>query len=152
MPKTKSEFCTTTYVDIVPLPKSKQIKTFYPDDPERHHSQSFAGFKIHLARKSNKYIQNYFIPSGIMVIMSWVSFIFNITQTKNLFLKQYVISDQLCGATRGRSWKNGTLDYFSFGSDQPFCKLYQRISQCRFIDIGFSVDVLMYFSHLSSHN
>ena len=60
-------------IDVVPLPKWKQIKTFYPDDPERRHSQSFAGFEIHLARKSNKYIQNYFIPSGIMVIMSWVN-------------------------------------------------------------------------------
>ena len=63
-------------IGVVPLPKWKQIKTFYPDDPERRHSQSFAGFEIHLARKSNKHIQNYFIPSGIMVIMSWVSVIF----------------------------------------------------------------------------
>ena len=60
-------------IDVLPLPISKHEKTFYPDDPEMKHSQSFAGFEIHLTRKPSKYFQNFFIPSGLMVVMSWVS-------------------------------------------------------------------------------
>ena len=59
-------------IEVRPLPESKHEKTFYPDDPKMRHSQSFAGFEIHLTRKPNKYFQNVFLPSGLMVTMSWV--------------------------------------------------------------------------------
>ena len=55
------------------LPDSRQKRTFYEDDPELRHSQSFAGFEVHLKRKPNKYLQNYFVPSGLLVVISWVS-------------------------------------------------------------------------------
>ena len=60
-------------VDVYHLPDSRQKRTFYEDDPELRHSQSFAGFEVHLKRKPNKYLQNYFVPSGLLVVISWVS-------------------------------------------------------------------------------
>ena len=59
-------------VDVYHLPESRQKKTFYENDPELTHSQSFAGFEVHLKRKPNKYLQNYFVPSGLLVVISWV--------------------------------------------------------------------------------
>ena len=60
-------------VDVFHLPNSRKKRTFYEDDPELRHSQSFAGFEVHLKRKPNKYLQNYFVPSGLLVVISWVS-------------------------------------------------------------------------------
>ena len=34
---------------------------------------SLAGFQIRLERHSLKYIFNYYLPSGLFVVMSWVS-------------------------------------------------------------------------------
>ena len=64
-------------VDVYHLPDSRQKRTFYEDDPELRHSQSFAGFEVHLKRKPNKYLQNYFVPSGLLVVISWVSLYVN---------------------------------------------------------------------------
>ena len=33
---------------------------------------SFGGFEIRLVRKTEKYVYNYFIPSGLLVVVSWV--------------------------------------------------------------------------------
>ena len=60
-------------VDVYHLPDSRKKRTFYEDDPELRHSQSFAGFEVHLKRKPNKYLQNHFVPSGLLVVISWVS-------------------------------------------------------------------------------
>ena len=70
-------------VDVYHLPESRQKKTFYENDPELMHSQSFAGFEVRLKRKPNKYLQNYFVPSGLLVVISWVS-IFIQTVTKQM--------------------------------------------------------------------
>jgi len=35
---------------------------------------SNAGFHIHLRRKSTPYLLNYYLPSGLLVIVSWVSY------------------------------------------------------------------------------
>ena len=59
-------------VDVYHLPDSRLKKTFYENDSEMTHSQSFAGFEVHLKRKPNKYLQNYFVPSGLLVVISWV--------------------------------------------------------------------------------
>ena len=60
-------------VDVHHLPESRQKKTFFEDNIELSHSQSFAGFELHLKRKPNKYLQNYFVPSGLLVVITWVS-------------------------------------------------------------------------------
>ena len=60
-------------VDVYHLPESRQKKTFHDEDLGFSHSQSFAGFELHLKRKANKYLQNYFVPSGLLVVISWVS-------------------------------------------------------------------------------
>ena len=39
----------------------------------REHSRS--GFKINLRRKVSTFIFNYYIPSGLFVIVSWMSFV-----------------------------------------------------------------------------
>ena len=65
------------------MPISKQTKTFFPDDPEKRHSQSFAGLEIHIMRKSNRHFLNVIIPSGVMVVMSWVS-----PKTMYIFIKR----------------------------------------------------------------
>ncbi len=36
--------------------------------------QSMAGFQIFLSRKINTYVLNYYVPSGLCVIVSWMSF------------------------------------------------------------------------------
>ena len=33
---------------------------------------SIGGFEIQLVRKTEKYLYNYFIPSGLIVVVSWV--------------------------------------------------------------------------------
>ena len=60
-------------IDVNHLPESRQKKTFHAEDFGFSHSQSFAGFELHLKRKANKYLQNYFVPSGLLVVISWVS-------------------------------------------------------------------------------
>ena len=37
---------------------------------------SLAGFEMKLQRHSLKYVANYYLPSGLFVIVSWVCFIF----------------------------------------------------------------------------
>ena len=70
-------------VEVYHLTESRQKKTFYENDPELTHSQSFAGFEVHLTRKPNKYLQNYFVPSGLLVVISWVG-IFTQTVTQKM--------------------------------------------------------------------
>ena len=43
-----------------------------PTDRNEKSGYSITGFKINLKRNVNKYIFNYYIPSGLMVITSWV--------------------------------------------------------------------------------
>ena len=76
-------------VDVYHLPDSRLKKTFYENDPELTHSQSFAGFEVHLTRKPNKYLQNYFVPSGLLVVISWVGIL-----KKDYYLTN-VISSQI---------------------------------------------------------
>ena len=76
-------------IEVLPLPRLRQTKTFYPNDPDVH-SQSFAGFEIHLTRKQNKYFQNFFIPSGLMVVMSWVRCIFDLYKTRKIPIEKYI--------------------------------------------------------------
>lgn len=39
---------------------------------ESYINYSVTGFEIHLKRQSQKYIINYFVPSGLFVVVSWV--------------------------------------------------------------------------------
>ena len=49
-----------------------EIDTFYLWDSYQNYS--IAGFEIRLKRQSFKYPVNYFLPSGLFVVASWVMF------------------------------------------------------------------------------
>ena len=53
-------------VEVNELPKSKTKQCFAIGCFSR------GGFEIGLVRKTEKYVYNYFIPSGLLVIVSWV--------------------------------------------------------------------------------
>ena len=38
-----------------------------------HYNYSLTGFEMRLERNSFKYIVNYYLPSGLFVVVSWVS-------------------------------------------------------------------------------
>ena len=43
-----------------------------PDNPDAIFKLSIRGLEIHLKRHSTRYIVNYFLPSGLLVTVSWV--------------------------------------------------------------------------------
>ena len=55
-------------VEVIQLPESIQKLCF-------DGSGCFAvgGFQMRLSRKAKKYVNNYFVPSGLLVIISWVN-------------------------------------------------------------------------------
>ena len=59
-------------IDIVPL--DEQDKIFYWLDIANY---SVTGFQINLKRNSLKYLVNFYLPSGLFVIVSWVRTIDN---------------------------------------------------------------------------
>jgi hypothetical protein len=59
-------------IEIVPLNEEDTI--FYWLDIANY---SVTGFQINLQRNSLKYLVNYYLPSGLFVIVSWASIIFN---------------------------------------------------------------------------
>ena len=59
-------------IDIIPL--DEQDKIFYWLDIANY---SVTGFQINLKRNSLKYLVNFYLPSGLFVIVSWVRTIDN---------------------------------------------------------------------------
>ena len=55
--------------DVLPL--KEEDKIFVWDK----YNFSLAGFEMRLKRNSFKYIINYYLPSGLFVIVSWVRFL-----------------------------------------------------------------------------
>ena len=68
---------------------------------------SVGGFEMRLSRKAKKYVNNYFVPSGLLVVISWVSKqllqITIIIMNSNYFMVLLQI-DKLCYSPRSCSW------------------------------------------------
>ena len=63
----------------------------YPLNPEDTSYQalnmnySVAGFQLVLSRKASFYVVTYYLPSGLFVVVSWISFLIN-PEVRNLTL------------------------------------------------------------------
>ena len=58
-------------IEIYPLsPEDKQYSAL-------NMNYSVAGFKLVLARKMSFYVVTYYLPSGLFVVVSWISFLVN---------------------------------------------------------------------------
>ena len=53
-------------IEIGPIPERMKSKAYAMG------SYSHAGFEMRLARKPTKYLANYYAPTGILVMISWV--------------------------------------------------------------------------------
>ena len=56
-------------LEINPLPEHEELS--FPDNNGNHYQRT--GFEIKFQHNFGKYLMNYYIPSGILVIFSWVS-------------------------------------------------------------------------------
>ena len=56
------------------LVQKKALKSNEYDLSLRNVSGNYSGFSMVMSRKSTVYIYTYFVPSGLMVVVSWVSF------------------------------------------------------------------------------
>ena len=57
-----------------------EIYSLSPEDKQYsalNMNYSVAGFKIVLARKMSFYVVTYYLPSGLFVVVSWISFLVN---------------------------------------------------------------------------
>ena len=50
---------------------------------------SLSGFEMKLGRNSLKYLVNYYLPSGLFVVVSWVCILFSFNHFKSSWLKLY---------------------------------------------------------------
>ena len=55
-------------IEILPLKQKDELLIWDYDN------YSLTGFEMRLERNSFKYIVNYYLPSGLFVVVSWVSF------------------------------------------------------------------------------
>ncbi|XP_059083258.1 glutamate-gated chloride channel alpha-like [Tigriopus californicus] len=58
-----------------PLPQENQFSVTHALHKSNGSVQSQTGFQIHLERKMSTYIFNYYLPSGLFVIVSWMSYV-----------------------------------------------------------------------------
>ena len=57
-----------------------EIYSLAPEDKQYsalNMNYSVAGFRIVLARKMSFYVVTYYLPSGLFVVVSWISFLVN---------------------------------------------------------------------------
>ena len=54
-------------IEIGPIPKGMERKIYGPN-----FAWSIAGFEMKLMRKPKKYLANYYAPTGMLVLVSWV--------------------------------------------------------------------------------
>ena len=99
--------------------------------------RSYTGFNINLERNIYKYIWNYYIPSGLLVSISWVSKYF-VENYENYFLlkKKFMLffisffKDKFCDSTRCGTRSYCPIDYHIFSNDKYFhnghCKISTR--------------------------
>ncbi len=64
-------------IEIVPL--SKEDTIFYWLDIANY---SVTGFQINLQRNALKYLVNYYLPSGLFVVVSWVCKLYSISKPR----------------------------------------------------------------------
>ena len=93
-------------VEINELTRSKQIQEYGSS------KYSIVGCGIRLDRNLRKYMMNYYIPSGLLVTASWVSF--SSKFHSNLKKKFLFFSAKFCNSYRLSSWKNGLTCYIVF--------------------------------------
>ena len=98
-------------VEIESLPESMKLRKFKSNGRRF----AYAGCAVKLKRYVQKYILNYFMPSGLLVLVSWVSTSYFFKLNFSEFKKGVKLTflDQLCHTTRTNSWKN-CLAYYSF--------------------------------------
>ena len=110
------------YVQVNELPYSKQIKVDGGIVKQR------TGFEIQLDRNIMSYLIDYYIPSGILVVASWV--MSNIYQywanfekiNIRIFLKTKIyFSDQLYDTSRCSARSNGITNDPVFDLNQSIC-------------------------------
>lgn len=100
---------------------NREVKPFDDYDEEFIRSDgkimkwSVVGFSIHLMRKPMKILIDYFIPSGLLVIVSWVIISNRLVHIlpKVLISLSYQFSDQFCYTTRSCTWTNDTINNFA---------------------------------------
>ena len=56
-------------IEILPLKEKDELLVWH------NYNYSLTGFEMRLKRKALKYIVNYYLPSGLFVVVSWVSFL-----------------------------------------------------------------------------
>ena len=56
-------------IEIGPIPKEMERKVYSFDT-----AWSLTGFEMKLVRKPKKYLANYYAPTGMLVLVSWVIF------------------------------------------------------------------------------
>ena len=78
-----------------------EIEIYPLDAEEKQYSAlnmnySVAGFKLVLARKMSFYVVTYYLPSGLFVVVSWISFLVNPeVRSHRRFCQEN--SPQMCG-------------------------------------------------------
>ena len=79
-----------------------EIEIYPLDAEEKQYSAlnmnySVAGFKLVLARKMSFYVVTYYLPSGLFVVVSWISFLVNPEVRSHRRFCQENRSPQMCG-------------------------------------------------------
>ena len=79
-----------------------EIEIYPLDAEEKQYSAlnmnySVAGFKLVLARKMSFYVVTYYLPSGLFVVVSWISFLVNPEVRPHRRFCQENRSPQMCG-------------------------------------------------------
>ena len=101
---------------------------------------------MRLSRKAKKYVNNYFVPSGLLVVISWVSKL-GICYDKN-FIHEY-FTDKFCYTTRSCSWENGSINNINTSSCQFVHLCYIKISKYGFNDGNFKLDDCLYLIRIT---
>ena len=98
--------------------------------------RSYTGFNINLERNIYKYIWNYYIPSGLLVSISWVSILWKIIFYKKKFMLFLFLffKDKFCDSTRCGAWSYCPIDYHIFSNDKYFHNGHCQISAYRIFD------------------
>ncbi len=68
------------YLTISDLPQERKMRP-YQHFTGHNLTYSFAGFKLGLRRKATSFILNYYLPSGLFVMVSWTSYVIPIEAT-----------------------------------------------------------------------
>lgn len=95
-------------VSLLPLAEEDSLYVFQDIG-----NYSLTGFEMRLKRNTLKYLVNYYLPSGLFVFVSWVSFALrgftNDERKQNFLLLNF--SGELLNTTGDCSWSNDIAGY-----------------------------------------